>query len=227
MSEIEKAPARPGADGTAATDATDSGRSVRKARGRRPGPSTTREAIQAAARERFSAVGYDRTRLRDVAADAGVDVALVHYHFKSKDGLFAAALEMPVSLPELMADVLGEGELDDFAARFLRRILEVWDDDRIAPSLVAMVRSAMSHEPSAAALRGFVRTELLDRIAQRLDAPDADVRSVLFGSQLLGLLLYRHVLKIEPLASMDPDAVVASMAPGMQHYLTGSPPATR
>jgi len=193
-----------------------------KVRGRRPGPSTTREAILGAARERFSAVGYDRTRLRDVAADADVDVALVHYHFKSKDGLFAAALEMPVSLPDLMAGVLGEGELEDFAARFLRRILEVWDDDRVAPALVAMVRSAMSHEPSAVALRGFVRTELLDRIARRLDTPDADERSVLFGSQLLGLLLYRHVLKIEPLASMDPEAVVSAMAPGMQHYLTGA-----
>jgi len=194
------------------------------ARGRRPGPSTTRAAVLAAARERFSAVGYDRTRLRDVAADAGVDVALVHYHFKSKDGLFAAALEMPVSLPDLMSAVLEEGELDDFAARFLRRILEVWDDERVAPALVAMVRSAMSHEPAAIALRGFVRTELLDRIGKRLGTPDAAERSVLFGSQLLGLLMYRHVLKVEPLASMDPDAVVASMAPGMQHYLTGPRP---
>ncbi len=212
MSEIKKAPTK----GVTRATGVASG----KSRGRRPGPSTTREAILAAARERFSEVGYDRTRLRDVAAGAGVDVALVHYHFQSKDGLFAAALEMPVSLPELMAGVLAEGELDDFAARFLRRILEVWDDDRVAPALVAMVRSAMSHEPSAVALRGFVRTELLDRIAQRLDAPDADERSVLFGSQLLGLLMYRHVLKVEPLASMDPETVVASMAPSMQRYLT-------
>ena len=194
---------------------------IEKTRGRRPGRSTTREAVLTAARERFGAVGYDRTRLRDVAADAGVDVALVHYHFKSKDGLFAASLEMPVSLPDLMASVLAEGALDDFATRFLERILEVWDDERVTPALVALVRSAMTHEPSAVALRGFIRTELLDRIARRLDAPDADERSVLFGSQLLGLLLYRHVLKVEPLASMDAATVVASMAPGMQHYLTG------
>ena len=194
---------------------------IRRARGRRPGRSTTREAILAAARERFSGHGYDRTRLRDVAADAGVDVALVHYHFKSKEGLFAAALEMPVSLPSLMADVLEEGGIEDFAARFLRRILDVWDDERVGPALVAMVRSAMGHEPAAAALRGFVRTELLNRIAERVGTPDAHLRSVLFGSQLLGLLMYRHVLGIEPLASMEPDAIVASMAPSMQQYLTG------
>jgi AcrR family transcriptional regulator len=195
---------------------------ITRSRGRRPGPSTTREAILAAARERFSAQGYERTRLRDVAGDAGVDVALVHYHFKSKEGLFAAALEMPVSLPSLMADVLEGGELDDFAARFLRRILDVWDDERIGPALVAMVRSATTYEPAAASLRGFVRTELLDRIARRLGTPDADVRSAAFGSQLLGLLMYRHVLRVEPLASMDPDAVVAAVAPGMQAHLTGT-----
>lgn len=190
-------------------------------RGRRPGASQTREAILAAARETFSARGYEATKLRDVAALAGVDVALVSYHFKSKDGLFEAAAAMPVSLPELMADVLAAGAVDDFAARLLRRILEVWDDDRYRPALVALVRSAMSHEPAADALSGFVRSELLDRIARRLDAPDAGERSALFGAQLVGLLMYRHVLKVEPVASMAPEEIVERMAPAMQRCLTG------
>ena len=90
-------------------------------RGRRPGPSTTRDAILSAARERFSEHGYDRVRMRDVAADAGVDVALVTYHFGSKDGLFGAALEMPSPMAALMADVLEHGGIDDFGERFLRR----------------------------------------------------------------------------------------------------------
>ena len=190
-------------------------------RGRRPGPSRTREAILSAARERFSAVGYDRTRLRDVAGAAGVDVALVSYHFGSKEALFAAAMAMPVSMPSLIDDVLEQGELEDFAARLLRRILDVWDDERTGAPLVAMVRSAMSHEPTAETLRGFVRAEILDRIAARLGTPDAGERSVFFGSQLIGLLIYRHVLRVEPLASMEPDAIVAAMAPSMQQYLTG------
>lgn len=190
-------------------------------RGRRPGASQTREAILAAARETFSARGYEATKLRDVAALAGVDVALVSYHFKSKDGLFEAAAAMPVSLPELMADVLEAGAVDDFAARLLRRILEVWDDDRYRPALVALVRSAMSHEPAADALSGFVRSELLDRIVRRLDAPDAGERSALFGAQLVGLLMYRHVLKVEPVASMAPEEIVERMAPAMQRCLTG------
>ena len=191
-------------------------------RGRRPGTSTTREAILAAARERFSAQGFDRVRMRDVASDAGVDVALVTYHFGSKDGLFGAALEMPEPMAALMADVLEHGELDDFGERFLRRVLEVWDDERTGGALVALVRSAMSHPPAAERLREFVQTELLRRIAERLDVPDADRRAALFGSQLIGLLLYRHVLHVEPVASMSRDELVERAAPALQRHLTGS-----
>ena len=191
-------------------------------RGRRPGPSTTREAILAAGRERFAEQGYERVRMRDVAMDAGVDVALVTYHFGSKDGLFAAALEMPEPMAELMAEVLGDGTADDFAERFLRRVIEVWDDERTGGALVALVRSAMSHPPAAERLRAFVQTELLARIAQRLDAPDADKRAALFGSQLVGLLLYRHVLHVEPVASMAPEELVRRAAPALQRHLTGS-----
>ena len=191
-------------------------------RGRRPGPSTTRDAILASARTRFSAHGYDRVRMRDVAADAGVDVALVAYHFGSKDGLFAAALEMPEPMAALMADVLEHGELDDFGERFLHRVLELWDDPGTGGSLVALVRSAMSHPPAAERLRDFVQAELLGRIAARLDVPDADRRAALFGSQLLGLLMYRHVLRVEPVASMDPGELVRRAAPALQRHLAGS-----
>jgi AcrR family transcriptional regulator len=191
-------------------------------RGRRPGTSTTRDAILAAARERFSAQGFDRVRMRDVASDAGFDVALVTYHFGSKDGLFGAALEMPEPMAALMADVLEHGELDDFGERFLRRVLEVWDDERTGGALVALVRSAMSHPPAAERLREFVQTELLRRIADRLDVPDADRRAALFGSQLIGLMLYRHVLQVEPVASMSRDELVERAAPALQRHLTGS-----
>jgi AcrR family transcriptional regulator len=191
-------------------------------RGRRPGTSTTRDAILTAARERFSAQGYDRVRMRDVASDAGVDVALVTYHFGSKDGLFGAALEMPEPMAALMADVLEHGEIDDFGERFLRRVLEVWDDERTGGALVALVRSAMSHPPAAERLREFVQAELLRRIAERLDVPDADRRAALFGSQLIGLMLYRHVLRVEPVASMALDELVERAAPALQRHLTGS-----
>jgi len=191
-------------------------------RGRRPGPSTTRDAILAAARERFSEQGYDRVRMRDVAADAGVDVALVTYHFGSKDGLFGAALQMPAPMAALMADVLQTGGIEDFGERFLRRVLELWDDETTGGPLVALVRSAMSHPPAAEQLREFVQAELLARIAARLGTPDADRRAALFGSQLIGILLYRHVLRVEPVASMPAAELVERAAPALQRHLTGS-----
>ena len=160
--------------------------------------------------------------MRDVAADAGVDVALVTYHFGSKDGLFGAALEMPAPMAALMADVLETGEIDDFGERFLRRVLELWDDERTGGALVALVRSAMSHPPATERLREFVQAELLARIAGRLDVPDADRRAALFGSQLIGILLYRHVLHVEPVASMSRDELVRRAAPALQRHLTGS-----
>jgi hypothetical protein len=130
---------------------------------------------------------------------------------------------MPVNLGRMTAEVLAEGDMSDFAARFLRRILPMWEDERAQPALIGLVRSAMTDEAAAATLQGFIRTELLDRIAAGVGTEDARLRSAVFGSQLLGLLLYRHVLRVEPLASMDHEPVVEAVAPGLQRALTGGP----
>jgi AcrR family transcriptional regulator len=156
-----------------------------------------------------------------VAADAGVDVALVHYHFKSKEGLFAAALQMPVSVPERVAEVLSEGTVDDLAPRILRRILRMWDDDELRPALVALVRSELAHRSDRVALGEYIRSEVIERVAAALDAPDAQVRAALFGSQLFGLLMYRYVLEVEPVASLDTERLVALTGPNLQRCLTG------
>jgi AcrR family transcriptional regulator len=190
-------------------------------RGRRPGPSTTRDDLLAAARARFATHGYDGTRLRDVAADAGVDVALVHYHFRSKDGLFAAALEMPVSIPDVIAEVLGQGSVDDLGPRMLRRILALWDDGELRPALAALVRSEVVQLPGPVSLGEFIRSALIARIAETLDAEDAELRAALFGSQLFGLLMYRYVFQVEPAASQDTESLVELVGPNLQRYLTG------
>ena len=103
--------------------------SAGRPRGRRPGASGTRETILAAARARFAAHGYDRTRIRDVAQDAGVDAALVHYFFGSKDGLFVAAMELPLRPAEVIGPLLDAG-VAGLGERLVRRLLGVWDDPR-------------------------------------------------------------------------------------------------
>ena len=185
-------------------------------RGRRPGASGTREAILAAARERFATHGYERTRIRDVAADAGVDAALVHYFFKSKDGLFVATMELPFRPAEVIAPVLAEG-VDGLGERMVRRMLTVWDENR--PALLALVRSAGSHAGAALALREFVLSEIVGRLAAALDGDQ--LRATLVASQVVGLVAARYIAQVEPLASMDRERIVPLVAPTLQRYLDG------
>jgi AcrR family transcriptional regulator len=183
-------------------------------RGRRPGSSDTREAILAAARERFAAVGYERARIRDVAADAGVDAALVHYFFKSKDGLFAASMDLPFRPAEIIAPVLADG-VDGLGERMVRRMLTVWDENR--PALLALVRSASSHPEAALALREFVLSEIVGRLSAALGGDE--LRATLVASQIVGLIAARYIAQVEPLASMDREEIVPLVAPTLQRYM--------
>src|ERR687897_3533809 len=74
--------------------------------GRRPGVSGTREAILDAARRAFAEQGYQRATIRGVAELAGVDPALVHHYFGTKQELFVAAVRLPVNPVEQLTTVL-------------------------------------------------------------------------------------------------------------------------
>jgi AcrR family transcriptional regulator len=189
-------------------------------RGRRPGASDTRDRILAAARVRFASHGYDRTRIRDVAADADVDPALVHYFFKSKDGLFVAAMQLPLRPADVLPPVLAEG-LPGLGERMVRRLLSVWDDPANRTALLATVQSASAHPGAAAALREFVRREVVGRVAGVIEADRPEVRANLVASQVVGLLGARYVVRVEPLASMDAEELVPLVGPTLQRYLDG------
>jgi AcrR family transcriptional regulator len=192
--------------------------------GRRRGPradvADTRGAVLAAARARFAEHGYDGTKLRDVAADADVDVALVSYFFGNKDGLFAAAMALAVNPAEIVEELVREGS-DGLGERLLRRFLRLLDDPATGSPLVALVRSAATHEAAAALLRGFVERELLGRLAAAIDAPHPELRAALAGSHTVGLIMARYVVRVEPLATADPETLVAAIGPTLQRYLTG------
>ena len=189
-------------------------------RGRRPGASDTRERILAAARERFAAHGYDRTRIRDVAADADVDPALVHYFFKSKDGLFVAVMQLPFRPADVIGPVLAEG-LPGLGERIVRRVLSVWDDPSNRAALLALLHGASAHPGAAAALREFVHSEIIRRVAGVVEAENPQLRANLVASQLIGLIAARYVAQVQPLAAMEADAVVPLVAPTLQRYLEG------
>jgi AcrR family transcriptional regulator len=187
-------------------------------RGRRPGGSDTRDTILAAARARFAAHGYDRTRVRDVAADAGVDPALVHYFFKTKDGLFVAAMQLPLRPAEVIGPLVADG-IDGLGERLVRRLLEVWDQPSNQAALLAIVQGASGHPDAAAALREFIGAEIVGRVA----AVAGDrLRATLVASQIMGLIAARYIARVEPLASMPADEVAPLVAPTLQRYLDGA-----
>lgn len=189
-----------------------------KRTGRRPGTPQTRDAILAVARRGFATRGYDATSLRGIAAEAGVDPALVLHYFGSKERLFVAATGMPASLLELFATLEGLPVADRMRA-LVRGYLEVVDSDSSRNAIIALVRSAVSNDQAAAMLREFMTAQLLPVIAALTGEPDARLRASLVAAQLIGMAVLRHVVKVEPLAKATPDEIVALVVPAIEQHL--------
>jgi AcrR family transcriptional regulator len=180
--------------------------------------------VLASARVEFAARGYEAATLRRIAERAGVDPAMVTHHFGSKSGLFRAALDVRLDPAAEIATVL-PGPVEELAERLLGRLLVVWDSAAGAATL-ATVRTALQDEDSTALLRELVLSQVLRPLARALPGPEAERvwRVELVASQVVGLLMTRWVLRLEPLASASHPALLAVMAPTLQRYLTGPLP---
>ncbi|QRK11696.1 TetR family transcriptional regulator [Archangium violaceum] len=190
-------------------------------KGRPAGSPPNREAILAAARAHFTEHGYDSATLRGIAAQAGVDPALVLHYFGSKDRLFAAAMELSIVSAEEIPELLGD-DVTRLGERILRLVLDSWERSRDpANPLVALLRSAAGHEAAVRMMREFITRKVFRRIAARLSLPQPELRAALIGSQLIGLAMARFVLHLEPIASADTELLVGCYAPTLQNYVTG------
>jgi AcrR family transcriptional regulator len=188
--------------------------------GRRPGNQDTRQSILEAARTTFAEKGYDNASIRAIAASAEVDPALVHHYFGTKEKLFLATMNAPINPGELIPQALN-GPRDQAGERLVRMALSVWDSPAGTAAL-AIFRSALSNEWTARLLREFVVTQILRRAVADLvaDPAEAPMRSALVATQIAGLLVPRYVLKIEPLATADPEILAAAIGPNVQRFLT-------
>ncbi|MFF8418287.1 TetR family transcriptional regulator [Streptomyces sp. NPDC015680] len=178
-----------------------------------------RTRILEAARTEFAERGYDKTSVRGIAKAAGVDSALVHHYFGTKDEVFAAAIELSFEPALAIPDVLGDGT-DGLGERLARYFIAVWENPASRAPLLAVVRSALTNEAAAKVLRGFVLRRLLERVAEALDVPDATFRAELAASHMIGIAMLRYVIRAEPLASADPEKIIEMVAPTLQRYLT-------
>jgi AcrR family transcriptional regulator len=199
--------------------ATDDAAAGRR-RGRRPAGEDTRGAILAAARDEFAERGFAGASIRSVARRADVDPALVRHYFRDKSELFAAGMIPAAADPAaIAAGLLAEG-VDGLGARLITAVLGVWEADGGVAFRVAFA-GLTAGELRAEALVGYVGREVFGQVARFLPPPDQQLRVSLVASQMVGVLMARHVLRVEPLASLTVDEVAALVGPTLQRYVSG------
>ena len=191
--------------------------------GRRPGNQDTRGAIVGAARRAFAARGFAGSSLRMIAADAGVDAALIHHYFDNKQQLFLATMALPAELPQLVERVAAGGPVG-LGDRMVRTVLELWDSEA-QPMLVGALRTGLHDPEMARPVREFLTLEILGRLLRsaRIDPDEAARRAGLVASQMLGLVVGRYLLRLPALADRPATELAAEIGPTLQRYFDGRP----
>ncbi|GHG39868.1 TetR/AcrR family transcriptional regulator [Streptomyces zaomyceticus] len=177
----------------------------------------TRAAILEAARERFASDGYDRATIRAIARDAGIDPSMVMRYYGNKEGLFAAASEIEIGLPEL-----GSLPAQHIGAVLVTHFLERWERDDV---LTGLLRVGVTNTAGAERMQAIFAQQL-GPVTRGVcpDPADAPRRAALVASQILGMALTRYVLRIPPAVEMSPEEIVAWLGPTVQRYLTAEAP---
>jgi AcrR family transcriptional regulator len=189
--------------------------------GRRPGNRDTRGEILAAARIAFAEGGLGGVSLRGIATDAGVDVALIHHYFHSKEELFLATMQIPVPIHELVAPLVAQGT-DGLGERLVLTMLAIWESD-LQASLVASLRTAVAEPATTRSMQEFLAVEVLGQVLQALPYPETEAnrRLALVASQLGGLMIGRYILKLPALVELSVEELAAAVAPTLQRYIDG------
>ncbi|WP_214404985.1 TetR/AcrR family transcriptional regulator [Pseudonocardia lacus] len=181
--------------------------------GRRRDRAATRAALLVAARHRFAARGFDGVSVRDVAADAGVDPALIFRYFGSKQALFeeAATVEAePV-----------DGPAADLPLQLLRGVLDDAGRSGADHPLLALLRSSGREQARLQLQRQMCEGFLAD-FAALVEGPDAQLRAELLGALVLGISVARSVVGTPALVGADPAAIEEVFAEMARVALGGS-----
>jgi AcrR family transcriptional regulator len=195
----------------------------RKRPGRPPGPSGTRDRILVSARELFARNGIDKTSIRSIAADAGVDPALVHHYFGTKTQLFAAAIHIPID-PMAVIGPLREVPIEQIGHILPSILLPLWDSE-MGKGLIATLRSILAGS-DVSLVRTFLQDVVVAEVGSRVDNPPGSGRTrVQFvASQLVGVVMARYILELEPFKSLPVEQIAETIGPNLQRYLTGELP---
>lgn len=176
----------------------------------------TRAAILKAAQELFANQGYERTTVRDVAARAAIDPAMVMRYFGSKEGLFARATAFDLELPDLTQVARAR-----IGATLVAHFLEIWEGSRSNGSLISLLRAAASSDDAAAAIRTIFGGQVVPMLARVVPPAELPMRASLVATQIMGLAVTRYVLKVPPVVALDREQIVRQLGPTMQRYVAG------
>lgn len=188
--------------------------------GRRPGKTDTQGRILSAARHQFAERGYTGATIRGIAADAGVDPALVLHYFADKRALFVAAVQLPFDPMQVFRAVV-DGDPGAAGERMARMLLRIWSTEQGRITMQSLLRSALTDDEVLRMMREFMLETVLGPAVRQLAPDHHRLRAGLLASQVIGLAIVRYVARVEPLASAADDEIVAAIAPSLQRYLTG------
>jgi AcrR family transcriptional regulator len=195
----------------------------RKRPGRPPGTSDTRERILDNARNLFARNGIDKTSIRAIAKDAGVDPALVHHYFGTKTQLFAAAIHIPIDPMEVIGP-LRQVPIEQIGHVLPRILLSLWDSE-MGKGFIAELRSLLAGN-DVTLIRSFLQEVIAVEVGNRVDDPPGSgrIRVQFVASQLVGVVMARYILELDPFKSLPVEQIADTIAPNLQRYLTGDLP---
>ncbi len=195
----------------------------RRRPGRPAGASDTRERILVSARELFARNGIDKTSIRAVAAEAGVDPALVHHYYGTKQQLFAAAIHVPIDPMEVIGP-LRDTPVDEIGHTLPKLLLPLWDSEA-GKGFIATIRSLLAGS-EVSLLRSFLQEVIAAEIGPRVDNPPGSgrIRVQFVASQLVGVVMARYILELDPFKSLPVEQIAETIGPNLQRYLTGDLP---
>lgn len=195
----------------------------RRRPGRPAGASDTRERILTSARELFAQNGIDKTSIRAIAAAAGVDPALVHHYYGTKQQLFAAAIHVPID-PMQVLGPLRDTPVEKLGHTLPSLLLPLWDSE-VGKGLIATIRSLLAGS-EVSLLRSFLQDIIGAEVGTRVDDPPGTgrIRVQFVASQLVGVVMARYILELDPFKSLPIEQIVETIGPNLQRYLTGDLP---
>lgn len=178
----------------------------------------TRKRILVAAHEAFTELDYKHATFREIARRADIDPALISYYFKSKAQLLRASLSLPEDPKEIITGALAGGPPDETGHRLAAVILNAWEQAATAGTLSILFTLLLQDLSTQQTFARYLENDVLAVVKEELGV-DLVLPLELMMCAVLGMLLSRYVLEIQPLASLSREELIDTLGPIIQHLL--------